>query len=185
MHRDISIGNIMFWKDPAKWHISERHIHARLIDFDLASVTGDNTQHALRTGSAPFMACALLRSMGGKGIQHVYEHDVESFFWVAMCVLFHCRNEHLEPKCPLRQWDTISAESFARVKEKSFSKWFSCLRSSRDVNIRNEWKRWNPFFQVIEKFLKHNFSPTDDIDEVYEQLRMAKKAGEKALPRKK
>ena len=183
MHRDISVDNIMFWRDPTKRHTHKRHIHGRLIDFDLVSVTGDNTQHALRTGSAPFMACALLRSMGGQGIPHVYEHDVEAFFWVAMWVVFYCRNEQLE--CPLRKWGTMDAESFGEVKKASFPHWFSCLQSSRDADIQNEWERWNPFFKTVKTFWKRNFAPTNDTNRIYEQLMSAKDKGEKALRRGK
>lgn len=159
-----------------------RGIHARLIDFDLASVTGtgDSTQHNRRTGSIVFMACALLDSIDGEGIPHVYEHDVESFFWVAMWVVF-CRGKKcLKPKCPLLKWDKMDAGSFAAVKQRSFSLWFSKLESSQN---RREWEQWNPFFKIIKQFWNQNFSPTDDPKKIYLQLLSAKSAAELSLRR--
>ncbi|RDB14858.1 hypothetical protein Hypma_016351 [Hypsizygus marmoreus] len=59
-----------------------------LNDFDLATLrnpgTGANLQHC---GTVQFMAIDLLRS--GNKIRHLYRHDLESFIWVLIWVVFN------------------------------------------------------------------------------------------------
>ncbi|KAG8819410.1 swr complex subunit [Serendipita sp. 399] len=78
-HRDISIGNLMFFRD------EKAKVHGVLIDFDLASTGDERTDNHQRTGTLPFMAIQLLRDPGLRGeATHHYFYDMEAFFWVAV-----------------------------------------------------------------------------------------------------
>ncbi|KAJ3790477.1 hypothetical protein GGU10DRAFT_253116, partial [Lentinula aff. detonsa] len=68
LHRDLSIGNIMFRRKDGK-------IYGVLNDFDFSSRDmdqGPTSNH--RTGTGPFMSTDLLK--GG----HLFRHDLESLF---------------------------------------------------------------------------------------------------------
>ena len=54
-----------------------------------------------------FMACTLFILMDLEGTEHVYEHEVESFFWVAIWVVFCCGDKPLAPDCPLLKWRMV------------------------------------------------------------------------------
>lgn len=64
----------------------EDQYYGVLNDFDLASVKGGPIIFGSeRTGTIPFMALDLLDAPGlGGEVQHLYRHDLESFFWVLM-----------------------------------------------------------------------------------------------------
>ena len=76
-HRDISASNMMYKRIDGK-------VRGYLIDFDLASLEGRDSQNLDRTGTMPFMALELLRSVGpGRPtVPHAYEHDGEAVCWV-------------------------------------------------------------------------------------------------------
>jgi serine/threonine protein kinase len=78
-HRDISLGNMMFKRIDGK-------IRGYLIDFDLASLAGRDSHNLDRTGTMPFMALELLKSVGrGQApILHAYAHDAEAVCWVVL-----------------------------------------------------------------------------------------------------
>jgi len=132
-----------------------------------------------------FTACALLSPMRWNGIMHVYEHDVESVFWVAMWVVFCSGDEPLARNCPLTRKDTSDLNSF--VKEKRyFWYWFHCLQRSSDARVRTEHKRWKPLHSGnVEEFTKCEFVATNCPNVVYPRLLEAKLQGEQAVPRKK
>ena len=72
----------------------------------LVSVAGDNTKNNPQTETIVFVACPLLSPMDEQGIPHVYEHDVESFFWVAIWVVL-LRQWAIGARRPTRRWDTV------------------------------------------------------------------------------
>ncbi|KAJ3986209.1 protein kinase [Lentinula detonsa] len=82
LHRDLSIGNIMFRRIDGK-------VYGVLNDFDLSSSVRD-----MRTGTRPFMSPDLLTPLWKRG--HLYRHDLESLFFIVLCLA--CRYE--EPGVP-------------------------------------------------------------------------------------
>jgi serine/threonine protein kinase len=77
LHRDISIGNIMF---------TENEDDGFLIDFDLSNKTSDDEASGApsKTGTKIFMAIGALL-----GEPHNFMHDLESFFWVLFWICIH------------------------------------------------------------------------------------------------
>ena len=71
---------------------NEKNKHGVLNDFDLSTIMnpGDrnpNRQGLERTGTLPFMAVELLQNEGFDGkVPRRYEHELESFSWVLVCV---------------------------------------------------------------------------------------------------
>ncbi len=88
LHRDISEGNSMFYRD------EEGAAVGLLGDFDNASkvkkdegdVIGSNLKQ--RTGTVPFMALDILTS-AGTPIPHFYRHDLESFLYLLIWAGVH------------------------------------------------------------------------------------------------
>ncbi|KAJ3776550.1 protein kinase [Lentinula raphanica] len=108
LHRDISIGNIMFRRIDGK-------VYGVLNDFDLSSCLqdmdkGPTSKH--RTGTRPFMSHELLNP-GWQG-GHYYRHDIESLFYVILCMA--CRYERPD---------------VAAAEPRAYSEWFS--GSDKDV----------------------------------------------------
>ncbi|KAK7453968.1 hypothetical protein VKT23_011480 [Stygiomarasmius scandens] len=89
LHRDISMQNIMVRRVGDK-------TYGVLNDLDLASELtkrqGASSKH--RTGTRPFMARELLRP-GSSGTRHLYRHDLESIFYVMLCL---CSRYNLDGK---------------------------------------------------------------------------------------
>ncbi|KAJ3827068.1 protein kinase [Lentinula raphanica] len=108
LHRDISMGNIMFRRMDGK-------VYGVLNDFDLSSRLqdmdkGPTSKH--RTGTRPFMSHELLNP-GWQG-GHYYRHDIESLFYVVLCMA--CRYER---------------PGVAAAEPRAYSEWFS--GSDKDV----------------------------------------------------
>ncbi|KII94510.1 hypothetical protein PLICRDRAFT_169259 [Plicaturopsis crispa FD-325 SS-3] len=88
LHRDISDGNIMFWRD------AKGTVHGILNDFDNAIQLNENYEAKKpiathRTGTLPYLAIDLLYD-AHRSFPHRYRHDVESFVYVfvAHCVRY-------------------------------------------------------------------------------------------------
>ncbi|KAH7891081.1 hypothetical protein F5I97DRAFT_1923642 [Phlebopus sp. FC_14] len=72
-HQDISSSKLMYYRD------KNSNVVGVLIDFDLT--LSDGAQHIIRAAS--FMALDLLTDEALRGeVQHLYEHNTESFIWV-------------------------------------------------------------------------------------------------------
>ncbi|KAJ3741413.1 protein kinase [Lentinula detonsa] len=102
LHRDLSIGNIMFRRIDGK-------VYGVLNDFDLSSFVhdmGKGPASDFRTGTRPFMSVDLLDPKWKGG--HLYRHDLESLFFIMICLT--CRYER--PGVPA-------------AEPRPFSKWFS------------------------------------------------------------
>ncbi|KAJ3741299.1 protein kinase [Lentinula detonsa] len=92
MHRDLSIGNIMFRQQDGK-------IYGILNDFDLSSLVQDmsnGSKSNQRTGTRPFMSIDLLHPIWEGG--HLYRHDIESLFYIMLCLA--CRYERPNAPAP-------------------------------------------------------------------------------------
>ncbi|KAJ3768525.1 protein kinase [Lentinula raphanica] len=102
LHRDLSIGNIMFRRKEGK-------VYGVLNDFDLSSTVDRMAQGPSskeRTGTRPFMSPDLLDSHWKGG--HLPRHDLESLFYIILCLV--CRYSELyglkpcaEPR-PFTKW---------------------------------------------------------------------------------
>ncbi|KAG7088915.1 hypothetical protein E1B28_012860 [Marasmius oreades] len=81
LHRDISLSNMMFWRDPVT-----REVFGVLNDFDLSSRVMEKSKASStqRTGTQPFMAHDLFDPKWTGG--HLYRHDLESIFYGLLCL---------------------------------------------------------------------------------------------------
>ncbi|KAG1803660.1 uncharacterized protein HD556DRAFT_1437417 [Suillus plorans] len=98
-HRDISPSNLMVYKTSDDQYIGV------LNDFDL-SLTQDSPLGQELMGTAPFMANELLTEKAMEGqVEHLYQHDAESFIWVLTWVCLRYHEGHLLHKGrPLDEW---------------------------------------------------------------------------------
>nr|AEN14453.1 protein kinase [Lentinula edodes] len=102
LHRDLSSGNIMYRRKNGK-------VYGVLNDFDLSSRVRDMDKGPTskqRTGTRPFMSLDLLNPVWGGG--HLYRHDLESLFYIMLCLA--CRYE---------------APGVASPDPRPYSEWFS------------------------------------------------------------
>jgi serine/threonine protein kinase len=102
IHRDISIGNLMF-------HEIEGAVYGVLNDFDLALLLSDEkpSTSKQRTGTKPYMAINLLVP---EPPYHLYRHDLESFLYVL--VFLTCQIEG----SPLADWKNLAMEDLKARK---------------------------------------------------------------------
>ncbi|KAG9005172.1 hypothetical protein FRB94_001789 [Tulasnella sp. JGI-2019a] len=98
-HRDISEHNLMYFEEGGK-------VFGVLNDFDLATMAGvKHATNSERTGTLPFMALDLLTIDGcNGGIEHLYRHDLESFWWVFVWITFRFQNGKLVEGPPFSEW---------------------------------------------------------------------------------
>ncbi|KIK41007.1 hypothetical protein CY34DRAFT_806615 [Suillus luteus UH-Slu-Lm8-n1] len=98
-HCDISPSSLMVYKT------SDGRYIGVLNDFDL-SLTRETPPGQERTGTAPFMAIDLLTEEAIEGkVQHLYQHDAESFLWVFAWVCLRYEGGRLLRKGrPLDEW---------------------------------------------------------------------------------
>ena len=86
LHRDISINNIMINEDSdnPSWR-------SCLIDLDLALKEQRKATSGApgKTGTRAFVAIGALMCE-----KHSFMHDLESFFWVLLCICIHCNGPH-------------------------------------------------------------------------------------------
>jgi len=110
LHRDISIGNVMFRVDEGG---KKRGV---LRDWDLALVE-DHEGHqsrgpdTRRTGTVPFMAIDLLN---GADQTHFARHDVESTLWLLVFVTSEYEGGSM--KNPFNRWERLTMIDLAESK---------------------------------------------------------------------
>ncbi|KAF9256058.1 hypothetical protein L218DRAFT_882641 [Marasmius fiardii PR-910] len=122
LHRDISLNNIMFWRNP-----TTREVYGVLNDFDLSSrVAEDRTASSKqRTGTKPYMAHDLFDDEWVLG--HLYRHDLESIFYVLLCLCSRYKGpgEHVDvlkdQRPPYERWFTEGYEVVRAMKIALFS----------------------------------------------------------------
>ncbi|THU76486.1 hypothetical protein K435DRAFT_771032 [Dendrothele bispora CBS 962.96] len=114
LHRDISMNNIMVRKVDGK-------IFGVLNDLDLASRAtkemSATSKH--RTGTRPFMAYELLDPK--KVVSHLYRHDLESFFYVMLCLCCRYNLDGTRAGNEYDEWFTRSALDVKRSKTDMFT----------------------------------------------------------------
>src|SRR5258708_2811534 len=100
----------MYWRDPGTGAA-----YGVLNDFDLASISGEQSQNQQRTGTRPFMAFELLRQRNS--IVHEYRHDFESFFWVTVFVAM-CYDGYrvVAEESPMLEWVNLDNATLAMRK---------------------------------------------------------------------
>jgi hypothetical protein len=91
-----------------------------LNDYDLSSMKNVPTGRE-RTGTIPFMALDLLSTEAVEGkIEHLYQHDAESFIWVLIWVSIQYEDGKLSShRSPLNEWLTVDAKG-CHEKKSSF-----------------------------------------------------------------
>ncbi|THV00268.1 hypothetical protein K435DRAFT_776628, partial [Dendrothele bispora CBS 962.96] len=114
LHRDISMNNIMVRK-------VDGEIFGVLNDLDLASRAtkemSATSKH--RTGTRPFMAYELLNPK--KVVSHLYRHDLESFFYVMLCLCCRYNLDGTRAGKEYDEWFTRSALDVKRSKTDMFT----------------------------------------------------------------
>ncbi|KAF9257427.1 hypothetical protein L218DRAFT_112759 [Marasmius fiardii PR-910] len=109
LHRDISMNNIMFWRNP-----TTREVYGVLNDFDLSSRVAEDRKASSkqRIGTIPLMAYDLFHPKRVLG--HLYRHDLESIFYVLLCLCAHYKGpgKHMDiskdKSLPYESWFTQS-----------------------------------------------------------------------------
>ncbi|KAG1768849.1 hypothetical protein EDD22DRAFT_843893 [Suillus occidentalis] len=110
-HRDVSPSNLMVYKT------SDGRYIGVLNDFDLSS-TRETPSGQERTGTVPFMALRLLHKDAIEGkVQHLYQHDAESFLWVFAWVCLRYEGGRLLRKGrPLDEWLKVDVKTCRKEK---------------------------------------------------------------------
>ncbi|KAG1755272.1 uncharacterized protein EDB91DRAFT_1042382 [Suillus paluster] len=111
-HRDASPSNFMVYQLGDLWI-------GVLNDYDLSSTQDDSPSGLERTGTVPFMALELLTKKAIAGqVEHLYQHDAESFIWVLTWVCLRYEEGKLLSKPrPLEQW--LGVDAIGCRKEKN------------------------------------------------------------------
>ncbi|KAG9012900.1 hypothetical protein FRB94_004710 [Tulasnella sp. JGI-2019a] len=97
--RDISELNLMYFRKYGK-------VFGVLNDFDFATIdkAAVDTDSGWK-GTLPFMALGLLSTRGLNGqVEHLYRHDLESFWWVLVWITFRYRGGKLIQNPPFSEW---------------------------------------------------------------------------------
>ncbi|KAF9258777.1 hypothetical protein L218DRAFT_876222 [Marasmius fiardii PR-910] len=122
LHRDISLNNVMFRRNPVT-----HEVYGVLNDFDLSSRVGEDrtASSKQRTGTKPYMAHDLFDDQWVLG--HLYRHDLESIFYVLLCLCSRYKGpgEHVDvlkgQPPPYEDWFTESNETVRALKNLLFS----------------------------------------------------------------
>lgn len=121
LHRDLSVNNIMFKRDP-----STNRVIGVLNDWDLA-IPVNRSEYKFekptsyhRTGTATFMSIELLEDEN-RTIPHLYRHDLESFMWILIWCAFNFLFHGVEVPYKLRDavvrdWVNISWQRIRQSK---------------------------------------------------------------------
>lgn len=128
LHRDISLGNIMFRYDDSG------HICGVLNDFDLSSyrkdlLEGSPSTSLQRTGTPPFMALDLLKDNGGGTVRHLYRHDLESLFYVLVIVLSHHQYDMPTEGLPEGEVQKATGLKLRTQAEQVYDHWFDARKT--------------------------------------------------------
>ncbi|EIM91104.1 uncharacterized protein STEHIDRAFT_165501 [Stereum hirsutum FP-91666 SS1] len=138
LHRDLSVNNIMFTRDP----VTNRAIGV-LNDWDLAipvnrseyNVEKPTSHH--RTGTATFMSLELLKD-SNRTIPHLYRHDLESFMWILIWCSFNFLFNGMELPPNQRsdfvqEWVDISWSRIRKAKKDFLSDYSDALKRTTNV----------------------------------------------------
>ncbi|KAG8820247.1 hypothetical protein FRC19_009029 [Serendipita sp. 401] len=165
-HRDISTGNLMYWKD------KNGNVYGKLTDFDLSSISGEPSNNKQRTGTLPFMALELLKPKNP--ITHKYGHDVESFFWVIIHIILSTDEAHWR-NCPMLDWGNLG--KLALWKEKNSyitAQWDDPEFQPVVSDLVTDFERFLGFRKSIRSLYMQHLDRVDlndsSIDMVYEKV---------------
>ncbi|KAF5378684.1 hypothetical protein D9757_010762 [Collybiopsis confluens] len=136
LHRDLSMGNIMFRHEAD-------NVYGVINDFDLSSFRANmnkGPRSKYRTGTKPSIACNLLDAHWDKG--HLYRRDLEALFYIVLIVSCHYSGPITRASSlPYRDWFDGADKAVASLK-------FHFLQSlSADLPIQ-------PYFDGFTKWLR-------------------------------
>ena len=136
-----------------------------LNDYDLSSMK-DVPAGQERTGTVPFMALDLLEDEAIEGkVEHLYQHDVESFVWVLTWVCLRYEDGKLRTNGRLlNEWLTVDAKGCR--KEKS-----GFLGSSMRHKLQPSSSNWPVAYSCLDIISLHYAlrRTTLKVDEVFER----------------
>jgi len=166
-HRDISNGNLMYYR-------KNGHLFGVLIDFDLACLEGMPSENQRRTGTRPFMASDLL--LGEGPFEHLYKHDAESFFWVAVY------DSALDSSL-VRQWGNFDNTTLCSQKS------FYIIHGTTVIPMDGKWGNPRPIRHWLDNMRRFNSRILSmdlqgkdwGVDELYNTLRSFLEDGGAAL----
>ncbi|KAG2337730.1 hypothetical protein BDR05DRAFT_1045369 [Suillus weaverae] len=147
-HRDISPNNLMVYS-------KEGRFIGVLNDYDLSSIRDSGPSGLERTGTVPFMAMDLLTPEAIAGeVEHLYQHDAESFIWVLTWVCLRYEEGTLLSKDrPLDDWLRVDAPGCHDKKTGFLSK----LRSAHGP-LGSHKENWKVAMQCL-KVIYLNYGP--------------------------
>ena len=142
-HREVRAFNLMYKRR------EDEAIVGVLIDFDLAIPHGSQSTNTKRTGTMLFMALDMLENIIYNTNQvHLYQHDAESFLWLAMWVCGTYEDGE-------QRWNA-SFETWAQGDVKH------CADSKYGFMARNEQDIWSKSHQARAGLLWKICSQLDD-----------------------
>jgi serine/threonine protein kinase len=168
-HRDISTGNLMYRRD------KNGHAYGTLSDFDLASISGEQSNNKQRTGTLPFMAIELLSAH--HPIVHKYEHDVESFYWVLLCAVLCAEDGRTE--CPMIGWGNLGMEALRKNKNDYINTSHRFPDFQPEETRRNDFNRFGRVRSAIRALIRNALEDEPhqqpetipvNVDKVYKML---------------
>jgi hypothetical protein len=149
LHRDISIKNIMVRCMGDKFY-------GVLNDLDMAveypKQQGISSKD--RTGTLPFMARDQLQT--DVSIRHRYRHDLESFFYVILCI---CCRYNIKGEVCRRTYDNWYRSSSKRVLDSKHSLFAHNSHQSFIPPVTEDFRRFSPVLSGLhELFLRGDFA---------------------------
>ncbi|KAG2051452.1 hypothetical protein BDR06DRAFT_589387 [Suillus hirtellus] len=160
-HRDISPGNLM-------WYKKNGRLIGVLNDYDLSSLANAlGPQGNERTGTVPFMALDLLTKEGQQGkVKHLYHHDLESFIWVfAWIFLRYRQGVLLQISRPLDEWATLGAIACRKEKSDFMTNPYNLFPADLETSkSKIDWSLWN---LVVECLRVLQAFTSDQVDRIH------------------
>ncbi|KAF9256068.1 hypothetical protein L218DRAFT_1007858 [Marasmius fiardii PR-910] len=154
LHRDISMNNIMFWRNP-----TTREVYGVLNDFDLSSRVAEDRKASSKQciGTKPYIAYDLVDTMWASG--HLYRHDLESIFYVLLCLCSRYKGpgENMDVSkdkpLPYESWFT---ESYDHVRDSKSSLFLRPSNLITDL-ITNFFRNFEAWAVGIHDSLKEGY----------------------------
>ncbi|OCH92741.1 hypothetical protein OBBRIDRAFT_772767 [Obba rivulosa] len=153
LHRDVSAGNVMIVDD----RCLPKRFKGFLTDFDYSflkanaatatarisdtEANADNMQLKQRTGTHHFMAVELLSTPSG--IKHEVRHDLESFYWLLVWIVFrHTKWTHPLGKIHMEVFPPGSDGVCASLKDTWLRRQSQMLTIPKNAPLTGVLRRW-------------------------------------------
>jgi len=161
-HRDVSPSNIMYYRD------SSGKVVGVLNDYDLSSMNIVPSGRE-RIGAVPFMALKLLTTQAIEGkVEHLYQHDVESFIWVLTWVSLRYEDGKLRRNGrPFDDWLRVDAKG---CHENKSSFLFQVKDDDDDIiSSKSHQPAWQIALSCLRLLLKESYEKMDG-EHVFQNL---------------